>query len=130
MPSQGLQVRQVMGRGMVAWTVVLVLTFFLPVRVVTVSVTWTLTELVPAVRFLLGVPDSTPVFLESFSPLGRETFFHFRVELSKRLGRPQSFVSKVERAERRLDLVELRQFCREVGVDVTRVVRQWERALG
>jgi len=53
-----------------------------------------------------------------------------QVELSKRLGRPQSFVSKVERAERRLDLVELRQFCQEVGIDVTRVVRRWERTLG
>ncbi|HUY22186.1 MAG TPA: helix-turn-helix transcriptional regulator [Acidimicrobiales bacterium] len=52
-----------------------------------------------------------------------------QVELSERLGRPQSFVSKVERAERRLDLVELRQFCQEVGADLTRVVRQWEQAL-
>lgn len=32
-----------------------------------------------------------------------------QVELSKRLGRPQSFVAKVERGERRLDVVE---FCR------------------
>ena len=43
-----------------------------------------------------------------------------QVELSKRLGRPQSFVQKVERAEHRLDLVELRRFCHEVGVYVTR----------
>ena len=76
-----VQVRQVMVRGMVAWTVVFVLTFFLPFRVVTISVTSTLTELVPPVSFLLGVPDSTPVFLESFSRLGRLTFFHFRVVL-------------------------------------------------
>ena len=70
-------VGQVMVRGMVAWTVVLVLTFFLPLRVVTVSVTWTLIELGPAFSFVLGVPDSTPVF-DSFSPLGRwPTFFHF-----------------------------------------------------
>ena len=67
-----------MVRGIVAETVVLVLTFFLPLKVVTVSVTWTLTELGPAVSFVLGVPDSTPVE-DSFSPLGRETFFHFKV---------------------------------------------------
>ena len=78
MPSHGLQVRQVMVKGIVAWTVILVLTIFLPLRAVTVLVTLTLIELVPAVSFLLGVPDSTPVF-DSFRPLGRLTFFHFNV---------------------------------------------------
>ncbi len=47
-------------RGIVAWTVVFVLTFFLPLRLVTVSVTWTVTEIVPAISFLFGDPDSTP----------------------------------------------------------------------
>jgi transcriptional regulator with XRE-family HTH domain len=32
--------------------------------------------------------------------------------LAKRLGETQSFISKVERGERRLDVVELRAFCR------------------
>ena len=71
-------VAQVMVRGMVACTVVFVLTFFVPLRVVTVSVTWTVTELGPAVSLALGVPESTPA-LDSFIPLGRLTFFHFKV---------------------------------------------------
>lgn len=32
--------------------------------------------------------------------------------LAERLGETQSFISKVERGERRLDVVELRAFCR------------------
>ena len=64
--------------GIMASAVVLVLTFFFPSRVVTVSVTFTVTELGPAARVLLGVPDSTPVE-ESFIPLGRETLTHLRV---------------------------------------------------
>ena len=69
--------RVAQAKGMVAWTVVGVLIFFLPLRVVTVSVTWTLTEL-GAASLALGVPDRTPAD-ESFKPLGRVTFFHFRV---------------------------------------------------
>jgi hypothetical protein len=47
-------------------------------RVVTVSVTWTVTELGPAASLVFGVPDSTPA-LDNFSPFKRETFFHFKV---------------------------------------------------
>ena len=35
-----------------------------------------------------------------------------QVEVAKRLGRTQSFVTKAERGERRLDVVELRAFAR------------------
>lgn len=54
------------------------MTFFVALRVVTVSVTLTVTELRPAARYLFGVPDSTPAE-DNFIPLGRETFFHLKV---------------------------------------------------
>jgi len=38
-------------------------------------------------------------------------------ELAARLGKPQSFVSKVERGERRLDVVEFLIVMRAIGVD-------------
>jgi transcriptional regulator with XRE-family HTH domain len=39
-----------------------------------------------------------------------------QIEAARRLGRPQSFVSKCESGERRVDVVELAQFCRVYGV--------------
>ena len=40
-----------------------------------------------------------------------------QAELSLRLNRPQSFVSKYERGERRLDVVEFGEVARALGVD-------------
>ena len=38
-----------------------------------------------------------------------------QVELAERLGKPQSFVSKVERGERRLDVIEFCQVAEALG---------------
>lgn len=53
-----------------------------------------------------------------------------QTELAKRLGKPQSYVSKVERRERLLDPVELRWWCRELGCDVGDLIREWDRLIG
>ena len=47
--------------------------------------------------------------------------------LADRLGRPQSFVAKVEGFERRLDAIELLQMTREIGVDPIPMLQDaWE----
>ena len=51
-------------------------------------------------------------------------------ELSQRLGMTQSWVSKCERGERRLDVVEVRAFCRAMGVDFVSFMREFEKAVG
>jgi transcriptional regulator with XRE-family HTH domain len=50
-------------------------------------------------------------------------------QLAKRLGETQSFVSKCERGERRLDLVEVREFCRALGVSFPKFAAQFNRIL-
>jgi transcriptional regulator with XRE-family HTH domain len=40
-----------------------------------------------------------------------------QAEVAKRLGRPQSFVAKVENGERRLDVVELVSYARAIGAE-------------
>ncbi|KSU53359.1 XRE family transcriptional regulator [Gordonia sp. SGD-V-85] len=45
-----------------------------------------------------------------------------QVQVAERLGEPQSFVSKYESGERRLDVIELKHICAALGIDLARVV--------
>lgn len=47
-------------------------------------------------------------------------------DLAEKLRQPQSFVSRYESGERRLDLLELRQVCAVLGVSLTDFVRRFE----
>jgi len=44
-------------------------------------------------------------------------------DLAQRLGVPQSFVSKYESGERRLDVIELLEVCEALGLDVAALLR-------
>jgi ribosome-binding protein aMBF1 (putative translation factor) len=50
-------------------------------------------------------------------------------DLARRLGQPQSFVSRYERGERRLDVLELRKVCNALGLTLTDFVSRLEDAL-
>ena len=52
-----------------------------------------------------------------------------QVELAKKLGQSQSFVSKVERGDRRLDIVQLRTLCRVLGTSLPAFVERLETEL-
>jgi len=52
-----------------------------------------------------------------------------QVELAARLNATQTFVSKCERGERRLDVVELAQWCSAMGVSLGEFVTQLEESL-
>lgn len=52
-----------------------------------------------------------------------------QVELAERLEQSQSYVSKVERGDRRLDLIQLRTICQTLDVSLIEFVRELERQL-
>ncbi len=50
-------------------------------------------------------------------------------ELAKRIGIHQTFVSKYETLERRMDLIELRSVCKALDMDFVTFVKEFERQL-
>jgi transcriptional regulator with XRE-family HTH domain len=52
-----------------------------------------------------------------------------QVQLARKIGETQTFVSKCERGERRIDVIELRTFCAALGLDLKRFVNALERVL-
>jgi len=50
-----------------------------------------------------------------------------QVEVAERLRRPQSFVSKYESGERRLDVVEFLDVAQAIGIDPARFIKRLER---
>lgn len=52
-----------------------------------------------------------------------------QADLAERLGQPQSFVSKYESGERRLDIIELREVCQALDLPLQEFIRRLEEAL-
>lgn len=50
-------------------------------------------------------------------------------ELASRLARDQTFVSKYESGERRLDILELREVCQAIGTDFVTFIRKLDQEL-
>lgn len=69
---------------------------------------------------------------ELFLALLREVRTEFGItqeQLAEGLKETQSFVSKCERGERRLDVIELRQFCHAIGVSFIDFVARLDELL-
>jgi transcriptional regulator with XRE-family HTH domain len=52
-----------------------------------------------------------------------------QTQLAAQLRKPQSFVSKYERGERRLDVIELLDVCQRLGADPHKLIRRLESQL-
>lgn len=52
-----------------------------------------------------------------------------QVQCSKALGRPQSFMSDVESGTRRLDIVQLRDLCKVLGITLPELTTELEGIL-
>ena len=68
------------------------------------------------------------VFLKVFRQARRRSHLT-QIELARRIGETQSFVSKCERGERRIDVIELRAFCRVFEVSLKQFVGALETAI-
>jgi transcriptional regulator with XRE-family HTH domain len=51
-----------------------------------------------------------------------------QTEVAMALGKPQSYVSKYETGERRLDLVELSELCPVLKTSLSQLVSEFEKA--
>jgi len=52
-----------------------------------------------------------------------------QVGLAERLGRSQSFISDIEKGQRRLDILELREFCAACRIELAEFVSRLEARL-
>ena len=50
-------------------------------------------------------------------------------DVAEALEVPQSFVSKIESGERRLDILELREVCEVLGISLAKFCKQLEEAI-
>lgn len=52
-----------------------------------------------------------------------------QVQFAEMIGQTQSFVSRCERGERRVDVIELRVFCQAIGIPYVKFIEQLEEAI-
>lgn len=56
----------------------------------------------------------------------RESAGLTQIELAERLGSSQSYVTKYETGDRRLDLIQLRSVCDALGVRLSKLAREFD----
>nr|WP_284504836.1 helix-turn-helix transcriptional regulator [Caballeronia sp. INDeC2] len=59
----------------------------------------------------------------------RKTAGLSQVELARRLDLTQSIIGKCERGERRLDVIELREWCGAIGIPLYELILQLESSI-
>ena len=69
-----------------------------------------------------SIYDSRYVETVSKLRMARERLGVSQADLSKRLGKPQSYISKIEIRERRIDLIETLDLCLALGIRIDAIV--------
>ena len=81
-----------------------------------------ITFFIPKTQPVKTIHDQRYIEVISLLRTARERSGYTQGGLAQLLGRPQSYVSKVETCERRVDLIELLQFCRALKVTLAEVL--------
>ena len=76
-----------------------------------------------------SIHSSEQILLQQLLKNIRQEFNLTQKEVANRLGKPQSFVSKYETGERRLDLTELRKICLAIEVELVDLVIRFEEGI-
>ena len=68
------------------------------------------------------IHDQRYIEVVALARQARERSGKTQAEIARALGRPQSYVSKVETCERRVDVIELLRLCRAIGITLSEIV--------
>ena len=77
----------------------------------------------------MDIPEKERGILQELLRQIRQSAGLRQQDLAARIGEPQSFVSKYESGERRLDVLELRQICVAVGLPFATFIQRLEALL-
>ncbi len=74
--------------------------------------------------------DNREKLRELLKELRRDEADITQAQLSQLLGKPQSYVSKYETGERKLDYVEVTDICKALGISMERFNKLYEKKVG
>ncbi len=77
----------------------------------------------------MDIPEKERAILQELLRQIRQSAGLRQQDLAAHIGEPQSFVSKYESGERRLDVLELRQICVAVGMPFATFIQRLEALL-
>lgn len=60
----------------------------------------------------------------------REEAGLYQEQLAEKLGKPQSYVSKLESGDRKIEFLEVEDVCRALDLELREFVRRWEENAG
>ena len=68
------------------------------------------------------IHDQRYIEVVALARQARERSGKTQAEIARALGLPQSYVSKVETCERRVDVIELLRLCRAIGITLSEIM--------